>query len=95
MIKILLKLLLLPVLIITGTMWLIIRTAVGIYGILHGIMCFIITAFILLALGFREWTNAIVILGIGVALFLVLFLGVFVQEILANCNRSMWNFITT
>jgi len=95
MIRFGIKLLLLPVLAVTGILWVLTKAAVWVYGIFHGFSGIAIAIFLLLFLGFREWTNAIVMLGIATALFMVLFIGVFVQEVLTSCTRGIWNFIIT
>lgn len=93
--KMIIKIALLPVLLVTGFIWLLVKAAVWIYGIMNGLLGIAIAVFVLLFLGFQEWTNAIVMVAIAVFAFLILFLGAFVQEMLAMCNRGIWKFVTT
>lgn len=94
LLKMILKIALLPVLLVTGILWLFVKAAVWIYGLMNGLLGIGIAVFVLLFLGLQEWTNAIVMIGIAVFAFLILFLGAFAQEMLAMCNRSIWKFIT-
>lgn len=94
LLKLILKIALLPVLIVTGILWLMVKTVVWIYGMMNGILELAIAVFVILFLGFQEWTNAVVMIGIAAFAFLILFLGAFVQEMLAMCNRGIWKFIT-
>ena len=94
LLKLILKIALLPVLIVTGILWLMVKTVVWIYGMMNGILGLAIAVFVMLFLGFQEWTNAVVMIGIAAFAFLILFLGAFVQEMLAMCNRGIWKFIT-
>ncbi|MEE1086468.1 MAG: hypothetical protein U0L05_04790 [Schaedlerella sp.] len=94
LLKLILKIALLPVLIVTGILWLMVKTVVWIYGMMNGILGLAIAVFVILFLGFQEWTNAVVMIGIAAFAFLILFLGAFVQEMLAMCNRGIWKFIT-
>ena len=94
LLKLILKIALLPVLIVTGILWLMVKTVVWIFGMMNGILGLAIAVFVILFLGFQEWTNAVVMIGIAAFAFLILFLGAFVQEMLAMCNRVIWKFIT-
>ena len=94
LLKLILKIALLPVLIVTGILWLMVKTVVWIYGMMNGILGLAIAVFVILFLGFQEWTNAVVMIGIAAFAFLILFLGAFVQEMLSMCNRGIWKFIT-
>ena len=94
LLKLILKIALLPVLIVTGILWLMVKTVVWIFGMMNGILGLAIAVFVILFLGFQEWTNAVVMIGIAAFAFLILFLGAFVQEMLAMCNRGIWKFIT-
>lgn len=93
--KMIIKIALLPVLLVTGLIWLLVKATVWIYGVMNGLLGIAIAVFVLLFLAFQEWTNAIVMVAIAVFAFLILFLGAFVQEMLAMCNRGIWKFITT
>jgi len=92
--KMILKIALLPVLLATGLLWLLVKAVVWIYGIMNGLLGIAIAVFVLLFLGFQEWTNATVMAGIAAFAFLILFLGAFAQEMMAMCCRGIWKFIT-
>ena len=89
-----LKILLLPVLLEMGFLWLLVKAVVWIYGMMNGLLGIAITIYVVLFLGFQEWTNAAVMVGIAAFAFLILVLGAFAQEMMAMCCRGIWKFIT-
>ena len=92
--KFVVKVLLMPILVVTGVLWIITKAAVWMYGILHGFLGIAMAVFLVLFISFQEWANTIAMLSIAGALFAVLFLGVMIQELLGACNRGIWNYIT-
>ena len=87
------KILLLPVWVILAVTWLVVHLAVSIFSIFHGFWKLFFTVFIILAIGFGMWQNAFIfICAIGTT-FLAMFAGAFVDALLEIARRKVGRMI--
>lgn len=93
-IKLFVKLLLIPVWLILAIAWVIVKLVVSIYGIGRGIAAIIL---ILLMIGaiicYQDWVQAAVLVCLYLALFILLFIGTAVEVILEECRKKVMEFI--
>lgn len=83
------KILLIPVWMFLGIVWLAVHLAVNIFGIVHGLWKVFLTLFILLSLAFGMYQNALILMAaIGVT-FLILFAGAFIDVLLEEGRKRI------
>ena len=87
--KMLGKLLAIPVLLVTSLVWLVVKTMTAIYGLCYGLLGIGIVAAMILFLAYQEWANVIALIVIAVVAFAVLFTGTFIQVLLEEANRGL------
>lgn len=87
--KILGKLLAIPVLLVTSLVWLVVKAMTAMYGLCYGLLGIGIVAAMILFLAYQEWANIIALIVIAVVAFAVLFAGTFVQVLLEEANRGL------
>ena len=87
--KMLGKLLAIPVLLVTSLVWLVVKAMTAIYGLCYGLLGIGIVAAMILFLAYQEWANIIALIVIAVVAFAVLFAGTFVQVLLEEANRGL------
>ena len=87
--KMLGKLLAIPVLLVTSLVWLVVKAMTAIYGLCYGLLGVGIVAAMILFLAYQEWANIIALIVIAVVAFAVLFAGTFVQVLLEETNRGL------
>ena len=87
--KMLGKLLAIPVLLVTSLVWLVVKAMTAMYGLCYGLLGVGIVAAIILFLAYQEWANIIALIVIAVVAFAVLFAGTFVQVLLEEANRGL------
>ena len=88
-IKMLGKLLAIPVLLVTSLVWLVVKAMTAMYGLCYGLLGIGIVAAMILFLAYQEWANIIALIVIAVVAFAVLFAGTFVQVLLEEANRGL------
>lgn len=83
------KILLIPVWMFLGIVWLAAHLAVNIFGIVHGLWKVFLTLFILRSLAFGMYQNALILMAaIGVT-FLILFAGAFIDVLLEEGRKRI------
>ena len=87
--KMLGKLLAIPVLLVTSLVWLVVKAMTAMYGLCYGLLGIGIVAAMILFLAYQEWSNVIALIVIAVVAFAVLFAGTFVQVLLEEANRGL------
>ena len=87
--KMLGKLLAIPVLLVTSLVWLVVKAMTAIYGLCYGLLGVGIVAAMILFLAYQEWATIIALIVIAVVAFAVLFAGTFVQVLLEEANRGL------
>jgi len=87
--KMLGKLLAIPVLLVTSLVWLVVKAMTAMYGLCYGLLGVGIVAAMILFLAYQEWANIIALIVIAVVAFAVLFAGTFVQVLLEEANRGL------
>ena len=87
--KMLGKLLAIPVLLVTSLVWLVVKAMTAMYGLCYGLLGVGIVAAMILFLAYQEWANIIALIVIAVVAFAVLFAGTFVQVLLEETNRGL------
>ena len=87
--KMLGKLLAIPVLLVTSLVWLVVIAMTAMYGLCYGLLGIGIVAAMILFLAYQEWANIIALIVIAVVAFAVLFAGTFVQVLLEEANRGL------
>ena len=87
--KMLGKLLAIPVLLVTSLVWLVVKAMTAMYGLCYGLLGIGIVAAMILFLAYQEWANIIAMIVIAVVAFAVLFAGTFVQVLLEEANRGL------
>lgn len=87
--KMLGKLLAIPVLLVTSLVWLVVKAMTAMYGLCYGLLGIGIVAAMILFLAYQEWANIIALIVIAVVAFAVLFAGTFVQVLLEEANRGL------
>ena len=84
--KMLGKLLAIPVLLVTSLVWLVVKAMTAMYGLCYGLLGVGIVAAMILFLAYQEWANIIALIVIAVVAFAVLFAGTFVQVLLEEAQ---------
>lgn len=87
--KMLGKLLAIPVLLVTSLVWLVVKAMTAIYGLCYGLLGIGVVLAMILFLAYQEWANIIALIVIAVVAFAVLFAGTFVQVLLEEANRGL------
>ena len=87
--KMLGKLLAIPVLLVTSLVWLVVKAMTAMYGLCYGLLGVGIVAAMILFLAYQEWANVIALIVIAVVAFAVLFAGTFIQVLLEEANRGL------
>lgn len=87
--KMLGKLLAIPVLLVTSLVWLVVKAMTAMYGLCYGLLGVGIVTAMILFLAYQEWANIIALIVIAVVAFAVLFAGTFVQVLLEEANRGL------
>lgn len=87
--KIIGKILAIPLLLFTSLMWLLVKALIAIYGLCYGILGIGVIAALILYLAYQEWANVIALVVIAVVAFTVLFAGTFIQVLLEEANSGL------
>ena len=87
------KLLAIPLLLFTCIVWLMVKAMIAIYGLCYGLLGIGLVASMLLFFAYQEWANVIALVVIAVMAFTVLFAGSFIQILLEEANGSLWKII--
>jgi len=87
--KMLGKLLAIPVLLVTSLVWLVVKAMTAMYGLCYGLLGVGIVAAMILFLAYQEWANVIALIVIAVVAFAVLFAGTFIQVLLEEANIGL------
>lgn len=87
--KMLGKLMAIPVLLVTSLMWLVVKAMTAIYGLCYGLLGIGVVAAIILFLAYQEWANVIALIVILAVAFAVLFAGSFIQVLLEEANSGL------
>lgn len=87
--KIIGKVLVIPLLLFTSLMWLLVKALIAIYGLCYGILGIGVIAALILYLAYQEWANVIALVVIAVVAFTVLFAGTFIQVLLEEANSGL------
>ena len=89
--KCLKKIIVFPVVVMIGFLWLITKILVSLYGVAHGMLVLLILIFCIAEIViYRDILQACV-LGIAIFSFLVLSAGTFVEIVLEMTIRKLWN----
>ena len=87
--KMLGKLLAIPVLLVTSLVWLVVKAMTAIYGLCYGLLGIGVVLAMILFLAYQEWANIIALIVIAVVAFAVLFAGTFIQVLLEEANSGL------
>lgn len=87
------KILAIPLLLITSLMWLVVKAMITIYGLCYGLLGIGVVVALILFLAYQEWSNVIALVVIAVAAFVLLFAGTFIQVLLEEANNALRKFI--
>ena len=87
------KILLLPVWVILAITWLFVHIVVGIFSIFHGFWKVFFTLFIILAIAFGMYQNAFIFVCAIVATFLILLAGCAVDVLLETARKGVGRLI--
>ena len=87
--KMLGKLLAIPVLLVTSLVWLVVKAMTAIYGLCYGLLGIGVVVAMILFLAYKEWANVIALIVIAVVAFAVLFAGTFIQVLLEKANSGL------
>lgn len=87
--KVLGKLLAIPVLLVTSLMWLVVKAMTSIYGLCYGLLGIGVIAAMILFLAYQEWANVIALIVIAVVAFALLFAGTFIQVLLEEASSGL------
>ncbi len=91
--KIIGKIVAIPVLLVISLVWLVVKVMTAIYGLCYGILGIGVTAALVLFLAYQEWANVVAIILIATVAFTVLFAGTFIQIILEEANKGLLKII--
>lgn len=67
------RILAIPLLVVTSLMWLVVKAMIAIYGLCYGILGIALVVAMILFLVYQEWANVIALIVIAVIAFVVLF----------------------
>ena len=87
------KILLLPVWVILAVTWLLVHIAVGIFSIFHGFWKIFLGIFIILSVAFGLWQNVVILSCAILATFLILFAGAAVEVLLETARQGIGRLI--
>ena len=87
------KILLLPVWVILAITWLFVHIVVGIFSIFHGFWKVFFTLFIILAIAFGMYQNAFIFVCAIAATFLILLAGCAVDVLLETARKGVGRLI--
>lgn len=87
--KIIEKILAIPLLVVTSLAWLLVKTLISIYGLCYGILGIGLVIAMILFLAYQEWANVIALVIIAVVAFTVMFAGTFIQVLLEEANSAL------
>ena len=83
------KLLAVPLLLVTALLWLVVKAMIAIYGLCYGLLGIGVVAAMFLFLAYQEWANVVALIIIAVVAFAILFAGSFIQVILEELNSVL------
>ena len=90
--KCLKKIIVFPVVVMIGFLWLITKILVSLYGVAHGMLVLLILIFCIAEIViYRDILQACVLGIVAIFSFLVLSAGTFVEIVLAMTIRKLWN----
>lgn len=87
--KIIGKILAIPLLVVTSLVWLLVKALISIYGLCYGILGIGVVIAMILFLAYQEWANVIALVIIAVVAFAVMFAGTFIQVLLEEANSGL------
>ena len=87
--KLLGKLLAIPLLLVTALLWLAVKAMTSIYGLCYGLLGIGVVAAMILFLAYQEWANVIALIVIAIVAFAILFAGTFIQVLLEEANSGL------
>lgn len=87
------KILAIPLLVIISLMWLVVKAMITIYGLCYGLLGIGGVVALILFLAYQEWSNVIALAVIAVVAFVLLFAGTFIQVLLEEANSGLRKFI--
>lgn len=87
------KILLLPVWVILAITWLVVHIAVGVFSIFHGFWKVFFTLFAILAIAFGMYQNAMIFVGAIAVTFLFLVAGAAIDVLLEEARRGIGRMI--
>lgn len=88
-IKLIGKILAIPLLVVTSLVWLVVKVLIAIYGLCYGLLGIGVVAALILFLAYQEWTNVVALIIIAVAAFAVMFAGTFIQVLLEEASSGL------
>lgn len=88
------KILLVPVWLILGIAWLLVHAAVNMFSFFHGLWKVFFTLVAILAFAFGMYQNVVFCLVAIAATFLILFAGAFVDLLLEEARKGVGRIIT-
>lgn len=88
-IKLIGKILAIPLLVVTSLVWLLVKALISIYGLCYGILGIGVVIAMILFLAYQEWANVIALAIIAVVAFAVMFAGTFIQVLLEEANSGL------
>lgn len=87
--KLLGKLLAIPLLLVTALLWLAVKAMTSIYGLCYGLLGIGVVAAMILFLAYQEWANVVALIVIAVVAFAVMFAGTFIQVLLEEASSGL------
>ena len=87
--KLLGKLLAIPLLLVTALLWLAVKAMTSIYGLCYGLSGIGVVAAMILFLVYQEWANVVALIVIAVVAFAVMFAGTFIQVLLEEASSGL------
>lgn len=87
------KILLIPVWVILAITWLVVHILVSIFSIFHGFWKVFFTLFTILSIAFGMYQNTFIFVGAIAAMFLILVVGVEIELLLEMTRRSIGSLI--
>lgn len=83
------KILLLPVWVILAITWLVVHILVSVFSIFHGFWKVFFTLFTILAIALGMYQNALIFAGTIAIIFVILFAGVAVEVLLEEARKGI------
>lgn len=87
--KLLGKLLAIPLLLVTDLLWLAVKAMISVYGLCYGLLGIGVVVAMILFLAYQEWANVIALIVIAVVAFAVMFAGTFIQVLLEEASSGL------